>query len=549
MTATRADNRVQEISQISRALKGLARELDIPVVALAQLSRSVEQRQSHVPMLSDLRESGCLTADTRILRADTGERVTLGELLDQGATNIPVWTLDADRRIVAGTMTHVFPSGTKEVFNLRLASGRTVKASGNHPFLTLHGWKPLDSLRPRDRIAVPRVLPAALHHQDWPDDRLILLAHMIGDGSAIARQPIRYATQSEEHATAVADAARSAFGITARASYEEAARSIQVMLPAPYRLTHGRRNPLAQWLDGLGLFNKRAHEKFVPGAIFGLPDEQLALFLRHLWSTDGHVGIDERHGVTLYYASNSRQLIDDVATLLLRFGIIGRIKASRKAGYRESYQLWIYGATHQQTFIDRVGVFGQKTKHIERIRTALASARSNTNVDTIPREVCDDVRSRMVEIGMTQRAYAVANGTAYGGTAHFKFSPSRDKLARVAEVVDDPMLRQLASSDVFWDEIVAIESLGEMPVYDATVLDTHNFIADGIIVHNSIEQDADIVGFIYREDTYDPDTDRKGIADIIIAKHRNGPVGTVHLRFFDRTARFADLELYREPDL
>jgi replicative DNA helicase len=65
----------------------------------------------------------------------------------------------------------------------------------------------------------------------------------------------------------------------------------------------------------------------------------------------------------------------------------------------------------------------------------------------------------------------------------------------------------------------------------------------------SIEQDADIVMFIYREDTYDPETERKGIADLIIAKHRNGPVGTVHLRFFDRTARFADLELYREPDL
>lgn len=65
----------------------------------------------------------------------------------------------------------------------------------------------------------------------------------------------------------------------------------------------------------------------------------------------------------------------------------------------------------------------------------------------------------------------------------------------------------------------------------------------------SIEQDADIVTFIFREEIYDPDTERKGIADIIVAKHRNGPVGTVHLRFFDRTARFADLELYREPEL
>jgi replicative DNA helicase len=63
----------------------------------------------------------------------------------------------------------------------------------------------------------------------------------------------------------------------------------------------------------------------------------------------------------------------------------------------------------------------------------------------------------------------------------------------------------------------------------------------------SIEQDADIVMFIYRDEIYNPDTERKGIAEIIVAKHRNGPVDTINLRFFDRTARFADLELYREP--
>ena len=63
----------------------------------------------------------------------------------------------------------------------------------------------------------------------------------------------------------------------------------------------------------------------------------------------------------------------------------------------------------------------------------------------------------------------------------------------------------------------------------------------------SIEQDADIVMFIYRDEVYDTDTEKKGIAEIIVAKHRNGPVGSINLRFFDRTARFADLELYREP--
>jgi replicative DNA helicase len=64
----------------------------------------------------------------------------------------------------------------------------------------------------------------------------------------------------------------------------------------------------------------------------------------------------------------------------------------------------------------------------------------------------------------------------------------------------------------------------------------------------SIEQDADIVMFIYRDEKYDENSDKKGIAELIIAKHRNGPVGSINLRFFDRTARFADLELFQEPD-
>ncbi|CAA9551132.1 MAG: Replicative DNA helicase (DnaB) [uncultured Thermomicrobiales bacterium] len=62
----------------------------------------------------------------------------------------------------------------------------------------------------------------------------------------------------------------------------------------------------------------------------------------------------------------------------------------------------------------------------------------------------------------------------------------------------------------------------------------------------SIEQDADLVMFIYREDKYDEETDKRGIAEIILAKHRNGPVGSINLRFFEQTARFADLEVHRD---
>ncbi len=79
-------------------------------------------------------------------------------------------------------------------------------------------------------------------------------------------------------------------------------------------------------------------------------------------------------------------------------------------------------------------------------------------------------------------------------------------------------------------------------MFDLTVEGLHNFVANDITVHNSIEQDADIVMFIYREEVYDRETPRKNIADVIVAKHRNGPLADVELYFSGQQTRFADLE-------
>ena len=125
------------------------------------------------------------------------------------------------------------------------------------------------------------------------DSEVILLAHMIGDGSCVKRQPIRYASIDEANLAAVTIAAAH-FGVTAVRDEYPAARVTTLRLPAPYRLTHGKRNPIAAWLDKLGLFGQRSYEKFVPQEVFALPNDQVALFLRHLWATDGSVRWDAK---------------------------------------------------------------------------------------------------------------------------------------------------------------------------------------------------------------------------------------------------------------
>jgi replicative DNA helicase len=455
-----------------------------------------------------------------------------------------VLALSEDHRIVEAVSDRVWSVGTRPVFDVCLASGRRIRATGKHRVLGASGWVRVANLASGDRLAIARRIPEPRNAGVWSEARLALLGHLVGDGSYLVHQPLRYTTASEENSSIVAAAASDEFGVAIN-RHSGRGRWHQLVFSGNGNRWHPA--GVNRWLRELGIYGQRSHEKHLPAEVFSLSNEQVALLLRHLWATDGTISVrrkGSRGSSAVNFSTSSVRLAHDVAALLLRLGIVARIHTVHQGHARPCHVVAVSGVEAQRRFLDGVGAFGPRVGPAHALEIALAGVTANPNVDTLPREVFAEVRSAMVQRGVTQRTMASMRGTSYGGTSHFKFAPSRSTVNSYAELLGAQSLRARAESDLFWDRVIAIQPAGDEEVYDLTVPGPSCWLADGVVSHNSgaIEQDADIVMFIYREEEYKPSDENRGVAEIIIGKQRNGPTGSRKLAFIKEFTRFENLE-------
>ncbi|MEN6452535.1 MAG: DNA polymerase III subunit alpha [Thermoguttaceae bacterium] len=457
----------------------------------------------------------CVVGATAIVDAQTGQRTTVEELF-HNRRPFTVHSLAEDGRLRPQSVSEVVWNGRKRVYELTTSLGKRITATANHPFRTLDGWKLLEELRPGDRIAGPRRLDVAGQSRA-PRHEIIALAYLLAEGNTCHPTCLYFYNNDPKLVDEFAAVAKEFPETVARIDRRDDGRRLEVCVSTginrqfapgqrPWNARQSQeggvgiaappaRSGMFRWAQSLDIVGRRATQKAAPPIVFQWSDADLELFLGRLWAGDGYLGARSQMP---FYATSARQLAIDVQTLLLRLGIVARVRSTTfkytykgQSKNRQGYTVHLVGSESLKAFLGRVAPHAiGREKQTETLRHCLSEVTPNlTSKDTIPAEIRQWVDAQRRQAGLTWRGLQSKSGVCVkefvGAGSAKKRGFRRATIGRLADFFRCRRLLEASQSDIFWETVVSVEPKGVQDTYDLTVENDHNFVADGLVVHNS----------------------------------------------------------------
>ena len=417
----------------------------------------------------------CLPGHTRIYDPTTGERVPVEELYKKGKAHLV--TMTNDYKLEKHFTNEILDNGIKEVFRVTTKTGRSIDATANHPLFTCNGWTAIEYLNEGDRVAIAGNLGFFGNHE-MNMNEIKLLAYMIGDGNYTTKA-IRFCNSSDE---IIKEMQRAVNYFDCELVQYKSGRDIDYNIVKKFERNNNRfPNTIKELLEHHNMFGDNAHQKKIPEEIFKLSKNDTALFLSRLYATDGWAHAKNNKQV-IGYGSVSKELISDIQHLLLKFGINSYINYKpdkRKEDGGSYHNLLITNSHDIIRFYKEIGIFSKE----KAVKEAYESAILNNKYDTyLPKEILQFVEEDRIRQGLSKAELCKSNPNS---RLRLNYDVQRSRLKEFARVLDNQDLLNFANGEFIFDEIVSIESLGEMQTYDFSVPMTMNFVAEDFITHNT----------------------------------------------------------------
>jgi len=427
------------------------------------------QREWLVGISAPFKKGKCLNSLDKILLSN-GQVKTVEHIVRNKLTDIVTYN-ESTGQFQKGQIIDWYNNGEKEVFCVKTRTGREVNITSNHPLLTEKGWIDLSELKIDDSIAVPKILNF-FGNKIVKDYKIKVLAYLLADGG-ITQQYATTFTKNE-------DIIREDF-VDSIIKFGDKCSILCETKVVTLGVVGGNVN---QWLKKIGVDRTKSIHKVIPDIVFELPKESLSLFLQTLFTCDGSIH-KTNSSYQISYSSGSKELLYQVHHLLLRFGIISTIRYKLGKCKGKRFHHWILELKSKEFILKYCQEIGFRPGRKKEIMIQAIDSIQNLPNNRGFLDLFYDSKSIQKEFEKTEGTKWCRLKDTINSALHSNGGITRCKIQQMYEQTQNPYFKNLFESEILWDKIISIESLGLKQTYDLTVKDHHNFIANDVLVHNT----------------------------------------------------------------